>query len=114
MWIGKQTDTPANVYSAIRSTFFHYGLGLEGNASSVLDADERGEAQISLLAAPEIGFHYELSFFKSGNTAVNVDGAGKVSDGLHIGLDQPQFKALFIYHSSQMTPATVLHCTVRR
>ena len=61
-----------------RSTFFHYGLGLEGSAASVLEADEGGEVKVNLLAPPEVGFHYELSFFKSGNTAVNVKGEGKV------------------------------------
>ena len=35
-----------------RSTFFHYGLGLEGHAASVIDGDDKGEATLSLLAAP--------------------------------------------------------------
>ena len=35
--------------------------------------------QVSLLAPPEVSFHYELSFFKSGNTSVNVQPGGKVS-----------------------------------
>lgn len=34
--------------------------------------------KVSLLAPPEVSFHYELSFFKSGNTAVNVQPGGKV------------------------------------
>ena len=33
---------------------------------------------MSLLAPPEVSFHYELSFFKSGNTSVNVQPGGKV------------------------------------
>ena len=85
----------------LRSTFFHFGLGkynlinftiqtlhrtvlflgLEGNnAASVIDANEAGEVKIQLLSPPEIGFHYELSFFKSGNTTVEASGnLGKVS-----------------------------------
>ena len=55
----------------LRSTFFHYGLGLEGSAASVIQTDENGESRISVLAPAEVGFHYELSFFKSGNTAVS-------------------------------------------
>ena len=34
--------------------------------------------KVSLLAPPEVSFHYELSFFKSGNTSVNVQPGGKV------------------------------------
>jgi transglutaminase/protease-like cytokinesis protein 3 len=62
----------------LRSTFFHFNLGLEGNAASVLDCNEAGEVKVSLLAPPEVSFHYELSFFKSGNTSVTVQSAGKV------------------------------------
>ena len=68
----------------LRSTFFHFGLGLEGTnaAASVIDANEAGEVKIQLLSPPEIGFHYELSFFKSGNTTVEAAGnLGKVALG---------------------------------
>ena len=47
---------------------------MEGSAASVIQTDENGETRISVLAPPEVGFHYELSFFKSGNTSVNVQG----------------------------------------
>jgi len=62
----------------LRSTFFHYGLGLEGNAAAILDANERGEVKVNLLAAPEVAFHYEVSFLKSGNTSVTIDNGEKV------------------------------------
>eukprot|EP00095_Tigriopus_kingsejongensis_P005004 maker-scaffold139_size317827-snap-gene-0.15 protein:Tk05004 transcript:maker-scaffold139_size317827-snap-gene-0.15-mRNA-1 annotation:"AGAP005020-PA" len=63
----------------LRSTFFHYNLGLEGNAASVLDSNEQGEVKISLLGPPDVGFHYEVSYFKSGNTSIVVEGEmGKV------------------------------------
>ena len=89
----------------LRSTFFHYNLGLEGNAASVLDCNDAGEVkvlkssfdktyvviemilvsvQVSLLAPPEVSFHYELSFFKSGNTSVNVQPGGKVRHNLKV------------------------------
>ena len=64
----------------LRSTFFHFGLGLEGNsnAASIIDTNDAGEVKIQLLSPPEIGFHYELSFFKSGNTTVDTPSIGKV------------------------------------
>ena len=64
----------------LRSTFFHFGLGLEGNsnAASIIDTNEAGEVKIQLLSPAEIGFHYELSFFKSGNTTVDAGNLGKV------------------------------------
>ena len=62
----------------LRSTFFHFGLGLEGNAASIIETDEKGEVKIQLLSPPDVGFHYELSFYKSGNTSVNSPGIGKV------------------------------------
>lgn len=62
----------------LRSTFFHFNLGLEGNAASILDANDLGEVKVSLLAPPEVSFHYEISFFKSGSTAVTVAPEGKV------------------------------------
>ena len=34
--------------------------------------------KIQLLSPAEIGFHYELSFFKSGNTTVDTGNLGKV------------------------------------
>ena len=40
--------------------------------------------QVSLLAPPEVSFHYELSFFKSGNTSVNVQPGGKVRHNLKV------------------------------
>ena len=61
-----------------RSTFFHYNLGLEGNAASMLDCNEHGEVKVSLLAPPDVAFHYEISFFKSGNTSITVPSEGKV------------------------------------
>ena len=62
---------------------YPFFIGLEGNnASSIIDANEAGEVKIQLLSPPEIGFHYELSFFKSGNTTVEASGnLGKVSLG---------------------------------
>ena len=30
----------------LRSTFFHYNLGLEGNAASVLDCNDAGEVKV--------------------------------------------------------------------
>ena len=40
--------------------------------------------KVSLLAPPEVSFHYELSFFKSGNTSVNVQPGGKVRLSLKV------------------------------
>ena len=40
--------------------------------------------KVSLLAPPEVSFHYELSFFKSGNTSVNVQPGGKVRHNLKV------------------------------
>ena len=40
--LGEFEDLPL-----LRSTFFHYGLGLEGSAASVLETDDRGEARVS-------------------------------------------------------------------
>ena len=40
--------------------------------------------KVSLLAPPEVSFHYELSFFKSGNTSVNVQPGGKVKSIISI------------------------------
>ncbi len=62
----------------LRSTFFHFGLGLDGNAASVLDCNEHGEARVAVLGPPQVAFHFELSFFKSGNTVVSVPQEGKV------------------------------------
>jgi len=33
-------------YKSFRSTFFHYGLGLEGNAASILDTNSKGEVKV--------------------------------------------------------------------
>ena len=77
-------------YLFLRSTFFHFNLGLEGNAASIIDTNERGEVKIRLLAAPEVSFHYELSFFKSGNTSVKVPGEGKVSTSINKAEDPLQ------------------------
>ena len=38
----------------------------------------RGEVKIDLLSPPGVGFHYELSFFKSGSTSINTEDQGKV------------------------------------
>ena len=38
----------------------------------------RGEIKVDLLSPPNVGFHYELSFFKSGSTAINTEDQGKV------------------------------------
>ena len=38
----------------------------------------RGEVKIDLLSPPSGGFHYELSFFKSGSTSINTEDQGKV------------------------------------
>ncbi|XP_040569990.2 hillarin [Lepeophtheirus salmonis] len=46
----------------LRSTFFHFGLGLDGNPAAVMDCDERGELSIKLVGPPEISYHYEISF----------------------------------------------------
>lgn len=64
----------------LRSTFFHFGLGLDGNSASILDTttDGSGELKVQLLNPPHVGFHYELSFFKSGNTSVDTPSEGKV------------------------------------
>ena len=43
-----------------------------------IDTNEAGEVKIQLLSPAEIGFHYELSFFKSGNTTVDTGNLGKV------------------------------------
>lgn len=67
----------------LRSTFFHFGLGLEGNAASIVDCNDRGEVKLQLLSPPNVGFHYELSFFKSGNTSVSSK-EGKVPLGRYL------------------------------
>lgn len=64
----------------LRSTFFHFGLGLEGNAASIVECNDRGELKLQLLSPPNVGFHYELSFFKSGSTSVSSN-EGKVALG---------------------------------
>ena len=38
----------------------------------------RGEIKVDLLSPPNVGFHYELSFFKSGSTAINTEDQGRV------------------------------------
>lgn len=40
--------------------------------------NSRGELKVDLLSPPNVGFHYELSFFKSGSTAINTEDQGKV------------------------------------
>ena len=69
-----------------RSTFFHYGLGLEGsNAAASLETDSTGEVSLTLLASPQVAFHYELSFFESGATTVEEpQGGGKVRSSILI------------------------------
>ena len=49
----------------LRSTFFHYNLGLEGNAASVLDCNDAGEVKVRHRVATEsccqisqFGSHY--------------------------------------------------------
>ncbi len=104
----------------LRSTFFHYGLGLgsggggrggeEGEeasaaAASVMETDGGGEARVSLLAGPEIAFHYELSFFKSGNTSATVEGSGKVTTKTLLHLSGfPRFDALPPSSSPRRSP----------
>jgi hypothetical protein len=46
-------------------------LCFSGNAASIVDCNERGEVKLQLLSPPNVGFHYELSFFKSGTTSVS-------------------------------------------
>ena len=50
-----------------------------GNAASIVDCNDRGEVKLQLLSPPNVGFHYELSFFKSGNTSVSSK-EGKVNE----------------------------------
>ena len=52
--------------------YLRYGINYH------LDFDFRGEVKVDLLSPPNVGFHYELSFFKSGSTAINTDEQGKV------------------------------------
>jgi len=85
----------------LRSTFFHYNLGLEGNAASVLDCNDAGEVKVSLLAPPEVSFHYELSFFKSGNTSVNVQPGGKVPLARFVMMSTENDTTTFQFHSPQ-------------
>ncbi|XP_059079355.1 hillarin-like [Tigriopus californicus] len=86
----------------LRSTFFHYNLGLEGNAASVLDCDELGQARVRILAPPDVSFHYEVSFFKSGNTAVTVEGEmGKVPLGRFLMMSTEDEMTVFQFHAPQ-------------
>ena len=53
-------------------------IGLDGNAAALLDCDEQGQVKVCLLSPPDVSFHYEISFFKSGNTSVPDPIEGKV------------------------------------
>ena len=61
----------------LRSTFFHFGLGLarsEGLIQATVECDERGEANIYLNSQNDVSFHYTLSNFKTGSTSVKAPG----------------------------------------
>ena len=61
----------------IRSTFFHFGLGLarsEGTIQAVLKANERGEANVYLNAPTDVSFHYSLTKAHNGGTSVKAAG----------------------------------------
>ena len=61
----------------LRSTFFHFGLGLarsEGLIQATVETDERGEANIYLNSQNDVSFHYTLSNFKTGSTSVKAPG----------------------------------------
>ena len=61
----------------LRSTFFHFGLGLarsEGLIQASVNTDDRGEANIYLNSQNDVSFHYTLSNFKTGSTSVKAPG----------------------------------------
>jgi len=61
----------------LRSTFFHFGLGLarsEGLIQASVHCDEKGEANIYLNSQHDVSFHYTLTNFKSGSTSVKAPG----------------------------------------
>eukprot|EP00090_Calanus_glacialis_P005526 TRINITY_DN14284_c0_g1_i2.p1 TRINITY_DN14284_c0_g1~~TRINITY_DN14284_c0_g1_i2.p1 ORF type:complete len:1081 (-),score=244.64 TRINITY_DN14284_c0_g1_i2:1211-4453(-) len=61
----------------LRSTFFHFGLGLarsEGLIQASVHCDEKGEANIYLNSQNDVSFHYTLTNFKTGSTSVKAPG----------------------------------------
>ena len=51
-----------NKFCFPRSTFFHYGLSLEGHAASVIDSDDKGEATLSQLAAAKTTTYTQIMY----------------------------------------------------
>jgi len=61
----------------LRSTFFHFGLGLarsEGLIQATVECDDRGEANIYLNSQNDVSFHYTMFNFKTGSTSVKAPG----------------------------------------
>ena len=61
----------------LRSTFFHFGLGLarsEGLIQASVHCDEKGEANIYLNSQQDVSFHYTITNFKTGSTSVKAPG----------------------------------------
>jgi len=61
----------------LRSTFFHFGLGLarsEGLIQASVQCDEKGEANIYLNSQQDVSFHYTITNFKTGSTSVKAPG----------------------------------------
>lgn len=61
----------------LRSTFFHFGLGLarsEGLIQASVHCDEKGEANIYLNSQNDVSFHYTITNFKTGSTSVKAPG----------------------------------------
>jgi len=61
----------------LRSTFFHFGLGLarsEGLVQATINCDDKGEANLYLNSQKDVSFHYTLTNFKTGSTSVKAPG----------------------------------------
>ena len=87
----------------LRSTFFHFGLGLarsEGLIQASVDCDERGEANIYLNSQNDVSFHYTLANYKTGSTSVKAPG-GKFPLGRFIMMSTRDEETNFNIHVPQ-------------
>lgn len=84
----------------LRSTFFHFGLGLarsEGLIQATVNCNEQGEANIYLNSQNDVSFHYTLTNFKTGSTSVKAPG-GKFPLGRFVMMSSRDEETNFNVH----------------
>jgi len=87
----------------LRSTFFHFGLGLarsEGLVQATINCDDKGEANLYLNSQKDVSFHYTLTNFKTGSTSVKAPG-GKFPLGRFVMMSTREEETTFNLHVPQ-------------